>query len=59
MIVNIIIAVLVIVFGVFLIIYIKKKPSGDFVFVDLKVYALGILCIIGGIIYILDKLKII
>ena len=41
------------------IIYIKKKPSGDFVFVDLKVYALGILCIIGGIIYILDKLKII
>lgn len=37
----------------------KKKPSGDFVFQDLRMYALGIGCIICGVLYILDKLKII
>jgi hypothetical protein len=59
MIVNFIIAVLVIILGIFLIIYTKKKPSGDFVFQDLRMYALGIGCIICGVLYILDKLKII
>jgi hypothetical protein len=58
MIVNLIIAFLVIVFGVFIINYTKRNPSGDFIFEDLKVYALGILCVIGGILYILDKLNI-
>jgi hypothetical protein len=58
MMVNLIIAVLIIVLGVFLIIYTKRNPSGDFIFEDLKVYALGILCVIGGILYILDKLNI-
>jgi hypothetical protein len=58
MIVNLIIAALVIVLGVFLINYTKRNPSGDFIFVDLKAYALGILCVIGGILYILDKLNI-
>ncbi len=59
MIVNFIIAALVIALGIFLIIYTRRNPSGDFVFEDLKVYALGVGCIICGIIYILDKLKIV
>lgn len=57
MVLNFIIGILFIIAGIFLIFYTKKKPSGDFIFGDLKVYAIGFIFIIGGFFYILDKLK--